>query len=990
MTAFYTLSQDLTYIECKGNLAHDVIYLPLNIDSEFQSAKLGSYDSHNHLSQTLTLQVASLAGDGKIYSHPDSKEIARHSLFKSGFIAVDYLVDCKIDCAITNHRNKAFKFFKDYPKLIIRLYAHFAVADIIRIFQGIYQDDVRNLIINPKKQGIRQERRMRTYTQYGQRFLPYCLMPWLLEIDNQSYQVGIEIMDTAGLAGILSYEGLAKITNVELDFKELFSNKDKSKMRDMYLNRQDDFDNYALGDLKVSEIYSNFGDNFLKVYQSLALESFYKMPKLTIGRTVADLFKSSLLNQVKDEKFLKEMTKYANSDYLKRESNSRRYLAKCDGGRVFNNRPLNTIIDKGIVIDISKKIENQDYLVDIDIAGAYGNGLIIQDYPLGIPMSFGYPLSGNSKYLSLGEFLKAYGNQLVAGLWFGRVSTFEKELSKRQDFLISWIVDASKIPELKTDTDNQDTAFKNIEDGSYTRIFTNEITLAVINHDFIQWLDNICSKEQRRELLDNLYMIDAIYYPKDMRVSSIEELKIKNQEFKGLHSSEHKEGDTLIRERYCHSWYSLNLGDLLVKNLILERAKYPKKSPENETYKLIINTLYGDMVSPFFDIGNVIVGNNITARCRAMAWYLEKGLNACQTITDGCVFDINQIAIPARNQRLTSENTCQAYRFFDKENNWNKKVLPTPKAILIEDILTDTNGVDYSQKTNRITKEGLKNFIELSGINNIENIPFRVLYHLKNLFPNVDVLHKEIINEKSEKQIGIYRLEVKCIAFKGIFHGTANYALKEVYQYDNSNPINPYKKIDDIYKMRGYKNKMCYSISELDIEDDSLEDIEESFFTEDIEQSAINVPETFFNNLLNNPLNRLPRMKPFTQEKIIKCNEYRENYHSRFKDSQLEIGYSYQYARLISELSIRQFTFKNHKNFKKWLNSHNKNKLKYNQGYEALFLNKDSTLDYARMLKNIDDAIKNDKSLILKGIPHPFHIEKDKIKNELYENYLSE
>jgi hypothetical protein len=76
---------------------------------------------------------------------------------------------------------------------------------------------------------------------------------------------------------------------------------------------------------------------------------------------------------------------------------------------------------------------------------------------------------------------------------------------------------------------------------------------------------------------------------------------------------------------------SVNLGDLLVNRLLHERSKYSKSNPDemalNELYKLVINTIYGDMVSPYFDIGNVVVGNNIIARARAMAWYMEKGLN---------------------------------------------------------------------------------------------------------------------------------------------------------------------------------------------------------------------------------------------------------------------------------------------------------------------------------------------------------------------------
>lgn len=51
--------------------------------------------------------------------------------------------------------------------------------------------------------------------------------------------------------------------------------------------------------------------------------------------------------------------------------------------------------------------------------------------------------------------------------------------------------------------------------------------------------------------------------------------------------------------------------------------------------KLLVNTLYGVLASKFFDVGNVVVANNVTAKPRAKIWLALKVLGGLQTITDG-------------------------------------------------------------------------------------------------------------------------------------------------------------------------------------------------------------------------------------------------------------------------------------------------------------------------------------------------------------------
>lgn len=73
------------------------------------------------------------------------------------------------------------------------------------------------------------------------------------------------------------------------------------------------------------------------------------------------------------------------------------------------------------------------------------------------------------------------------------------------------------------------------------------------------------------------------------------------------------------------------------------RQNADKDSTKNAGLKLIINATYGVQASSYFDIGNVVVANNITARARGFAWMMAKAFGMYQTITDGGIFNLNTV-----------------------------------------------------------------------------------------------------------------------------------------------------------------------------------------------------------------------------------------------------------------------------------------------------------------------------------------------------------
>lgn len=74
---------------------------------------------------------------------------------------------------------------------------------------------------------------------------------------------------------------------------------------------------------------------------------------------------------------LKSHVIQASHEYLiKNLQKTQVYLAKTNGGRCFNNRPLNVSLT--------------DVIVDVDIVGCYGKGLRLQEYPLVITVIIYY------------------------------------------------------------------------------------------------------------------------------------------------------------------------------------------------------------------------------------------------------------------------------------------------------------------------------------------------------------------------------------------------------------------------------------------------------------------------------------------------------------------------------------------------------------------------------------------------------------------------
>ncbi len=882
-------------------------YFPIETDTEYWHPDYDINNPHKEVSRTLTVQHRALADEeGLILTHPDSAAIARHPILNTGFSPVDYLQRLGIPATIERCKRP-----EDLPVMQVDIYGFFLVAELYRIVLGDFREDINKLVLTRRDDAasIEMGRRLIASTILkGNRAEQSVLMPWVLSIGQYSFQVSISLFDCCAVHGNANYATFCTNSGIELTYKDNFTKLEKSKMQLQYQFREKDFDTYALGDLYCYKALVGNMSKFAVIYSSLGLDSYFEPPRLTIGATVARIVRSAMLKHLKldiqEKNKVIELCRYGTSAHIKSmKTTTAVYNAKVDGGRCRNNRPTDVNFHRP--------------LADVDIAGCYGNSLKHQDFPFGRPLIIDYPIkSENNKYYTLRKFLKKFGSELVPGLWQARVSTPSGyRLKYPQDFLLSWIPpkDPSKIP---TDTDLESFDWYTEDNIGLIKIFTHEVNLALINQEFIDWLENTASVRQRAELLDNLQVITAMFYPASERCSDVVEFfnAIESHKGKNLCESQIKRRGTkkISIEQECHAWLSVNLGDLLVSRLLAERSKYSKSNPAekplNELYKLCSNTIFGDMVSPYFDIGNVVVGNNITARARAMAWYMEKGLNGFQTITDGCAFELNRVIHPDRT-RLTSETVLVTHTGV-KDADY--KVKPIAGAERIE--------VKETEKGLGISVLNSDRWLDMDNGKAKDWLAEQVSIHLKTIFPNIPVIEK-------------FNFEIKDIYDAGVFHGTANYKFRKVTKTEQG-------------KMRSYSKAHAYNAYSLT--GDELQLITSEY-----------KPSEEFLDYLMMCSDSVPRSHPYIASKILKTSEYKAHYESRWKDSTAHPGCTVEMGRLLRECSLTQFTFQTHKQFLSWEREAKRLRDMTGHTYESWFLNEDDTLNFASMVMCLDRMIRN-------------------------------
>lgn len=859
----YRKNHYITDIKDIATCDEKIIDFPIIFDTEFQSPDMTHRISENSLliggkeitcpinrrnRIPITAQIATITDEiGKIYAYPELQKIAiendlgtvRHELLpEKSFIPLEYLKTKLSDIQyILASDNKKYE-----KTLVISVIGFFLTAEIGLMTTGDYTKEIKR-IINSKD--FKATKRLST----GGKYTDYVKTKFVVSWKQNFYNVALRLIDLAAIHGIASYAEIAKNVGHELQYKDNFTTNEKSEMLHTYFSQPERFDEYALGDLDCYQILLKNAQMKEKIYSDLNIKEYCTPPKLTIGSEVSQLLESVVLKRFnlnkenfKDSpiyKYILEIEKveklsfnklknkffeifgHTNTQLLANRLDTGCLLAKVVGGRCYNNRNTERHI--------------KSIMIDLDIAGCYGNGLTNQEYPFGFPKFLSNELDKKVKQLTLKEFLNRYKDELIPGLWSAVIST-TNDLEYPQDFFPSWIDWKREDHEIKVKT-------------GITKIFQKSIKNGVLTSDGLEFIEYVMSNKQRLDFYKKTIVNTAVIYPKSTRLNSIEELIEKP-----------------FGENY---WMSINMGDLVIKKLLSERKKHPKGSPLNTLFKLMVNTTYGDIVSPYFKISNAMVGNNITARARALCYYMEKGLHGFQSITDGVCFEVEKVVYPPKREKYV--NAVELYT--NKNTRFDK--------------LFDGNELSekYIHLKNNPQLKDEKNKFDLY-------INVKCFEHLKTIFnPEISIF-----------KYNQFSFEYKEIVKEATFMGSSDY--KFTY-------LDGKEKI----KKRSYsERKMKHKITKIENEWIKIDNYPDG-----------NIPNKIMNDLKSNLIEINP---PGLQFQILKVNEYKNN-RQKYDVLNLLPGDTVPKITIPKTISVSQIKYDNENDYKT-IKKHNEKLIRKN------------------------------------------------------------
>ncbi|MFM6195167.1 MAG: hypothetical protein ACKPEN_11240 [Planktothrix sp.] len=583
--------------------------------------------------EPLSLTIEDEQGNARFYIHPNaSKDVLKHTkkigdkIFKHDFAILDFLEDVygfKVGKKLEGVN------YKNYVTLVILIF--FSFKDIEFLFKNT--KDYEKLVL-PK---LSRTRRISVQNIINNSKGGFCSdsigLPYIATLPDKNngrmrnYKISFKIVDICAMQGNDNLKNYANNVGIEMLTKDEYTSDEKKRMDLRYIENSNKYKAYCMGDTPLIKVKRETDNFYNHIAELIGVEKQISWGMST-GKIVARLLNDWFCNILKiDSKTLYKIHNLAGSEGITNISKLIKekaliYGAMVDGGRTVRERDLDILVGN---------------LIDIDISGCYGNGLKNQLYAIGIPSIITEPMI-------VEDWLNKYEKELIPGLWCARIS-WDNSKSKfkfKQDLLISkteekfsfwnYVIQGFDNQGFEIDDDG-----KKVYDASMCTT-TSVIHYATLTHDSLQILKTVASNQEWGWIKKNAVINCSLIYKKSDEVSTPTDEMLEGATLS-------KDTDTLIKA--SKNWIRIELKGLIT-TLLLERKKHPKKTPMNTFLKLIINTIYGTIASEFFSIENacvssVVIGNNITARARCLAWCMGKGFHSVMSITDGGVFDVNNV-----------------------------------------------------------------------------------------------------------------------------------------------------------------------------------------------------------------------------------------------------------------------------------------------------------------------------------------------------------
>lgn len=675
---------------------------------------------------------------------------------------------------------------------------------------------------------------------------------------------------------------------------------------------------------------------------------------LTTGSLVASLFQEHLTDYVGDFKAwelftstgadgkvrpwsLTDLTSRSTVEYFATLKETRKSVAAIvQGGRAKNERPT--------VISVSGVV------ADYDAAGAYVTMQRLMLYPLGLPATYGQHRS-STRTMTLGEFLKKNGSELHPRAWF---MVLNGKLGHNQTLVPSKTIDALEVT-LKFDPDDPKI------DADF-RLYTKEVINGILTSDVWETLQNICTSQ---ELADwkALEVTAAVWYPASKICHTPQEWYEKTSQHLEAHGNSvetkvTKQGKEIIVDNRSRYWLAVPLEGFLKpyqekRNELKSAMKAEMSKPEalqdkgliafldaqQNAMKLVGNTNYGVQASPFFEISNIVVANNITAMMRTVVWCTAMATGAFGSITDGGGYDLN--AVRFWSLKKPGMETLSLWR--NPEHLSRDRLRGLSTAPLASETLWTIEATGEKKET-RLSNGVVTVTAKESGWKILDEA---IAEHTQDFFratdgkPEIDLLSK-------------VKYEHKDIYQAAVFHSQTNYQFHHV---DGS-----YKN-----KARGHK-------------------VNGTPYNGDTEAANI---LTLFNDLWKNAQG-IPPYKPQTIGQVLKCNQARAMRNSSvdndLKTYGLVAGDTVVKRSHLRPLSLSMFHWQTDKQYRAWEKAHNKLKELRGYGVEGFFINPDGlTINYQKAVETIQSQIDNgcdwvlpktkiqDQDRFNHAVDHPYH-----------------
>lgn len=864
--------------------------LGLNVDTEFQT------QSNDDLFDTtltslarriVTVQVSDLLNQHPhILAHTDQIDFAkqsgreqqiRHPHTTADFVVVDYLKQLGYDVQLI-YDTSALSAKRTFTTV---LYAFFLNADLYPCFKGHALRAVEKFILDKKVIHQKHLQQKIDYNQDGFAKRQQSLrLPYYIVINGQQFGLAFGCHDLLAAQGNVSFKDFCQNVGLAMESKDL-AGSNISRMAKWYFEDPERFDTYALGDLTVYPAWTLFVQQVNDLMTTIVSPQYTQDPALTIGSTTNKILNAKRLQYLglplQEHRSPLFQNILGNSSFkdLDDEKNPAHTQLKVDGGRCRNNHPT-----------LTKLVGS---LCDLDLKGAYTSAMMFLPACLGTPTV----LTFNQK--SLQQVLRSYRSRLKPYHWTMRITT-QQHLSFQQDIIMSYVDYTWK--ERKCDAEGyRETGELDYKSGS-SKIFSRDIIHGMLTSDVLDLIEHTWTTAAQEEFFQKCQVDSLLFYdPKcEMKeVSAFVDHALKHDVKKPL-----------------AGWHSVPLKQMGIENFREERKKHLKGTPQNTLFKLVGNTAYGAIVSHFFLAQNPITANNITAHIRVAVYLAEKALGIKQTITDGGVFNLNEVLIPKLKGKIFTNKLFNANHLSKRELNHTLNLKRT-----------GLGGHTWQIKGN--SPQQLQIFCDdreltLKEAETLVNT--LCLQHVKQTFPTMPLLQNPDIE-----------FEMKAFYNTATLHGSSNYAFW-------------YKDTLHAVKMRGYERKR------------------HDGFTLDENNNLIKDP-TYHDNMspaqwMHHALHQNPQAVPlptsFLKNSILKTGDYVNSYDRR-PDSPIKPGDNLKKMGCPKWTSINQFTYQTKSQYDNWNKVAQQLLRKYHLSFELFFL-KDNRINMIDMVDAIHKLIE--------------------------------